>query len=253
MRQIACSFFLFVLLATAGAGQVLAEKRVALVIGNSDYRHVGKLRNPKNDAQLMAATLRRVGFAVTTLIDVDQRAMKKAMRDFGRALRGSGAVGLFYYAGHGVQVAGENYLIPVNANLADESEIEFDAVNVNAFLQTMERASSRINIVILDACRNNPFARSFRSATRGLARVDAPRGTYIAYATSPGDVAQDGKTGNSPYTSALAKAIELPGLTIEQVFKQARNDVLATTQEQQVPWETSSITGEFFFGARPLS
>ena len=132
-----------------------------------------------------AETLEKVGFEVTKLIDGDFRAMKLAMVRFGRKLRASDTVGLFYYAGHGVQSRGENYLIPVDAEIVDESEIDVFAVNVNDYLRTMERASSRINIVVLDACRNNPFARSFRSQSRGLARVDAPRGTYIAYATAP--------------------------------------------------------------------
>ncbi len=224
----------------------MAEKRIALVIGNSTYKN-SPLTNPENDARLMAKTLEKVGFEVTTLIDGDLRAMKLAMVHFGRKLRASDAVGLFYYAGHGVQSRGENYLIPVDAEILDESEIDVFAVNVNDYLRTMERASSRINIVVLDACRNNPFARSFRSQSRGLARVDAPRGTYIAYATSPGQVALDGEGQNSPYTQALTKAINTPGLTIEETFKEARRAVLVRTDERQTPWETSSITGRFYF------
>ena len=169
------------------------------------------------------------------------------MIEFGRRLRGSDSVGLFYYAGHGVQVEGENFLIPVGAVIGDELEVSIEAVSVNEFLRTMKRASSRINIVVLDACRNNPYARSFRSNVRGLARVHAPKGTYVAYATSPGAIALDGKTGHSPYTSALSKAMLSPGLSIEQVFKQARREVLAATNDRQTPWESSSITGRFYF------
>lgn len=223
-----------------------AENRIALVIGNTSYKHA-PLANPKNDATLMADTLELVGFKVTRLLDADQATMKRAMIDFGRKLRGSDSVGLFYYAGHGVQVEGENFLIPVGAVIGDELEVSIEAVSVNEFLRTMKRASSRINIVVLDACRNNPYARSFRSNVRGLARVDAPKGTYVAYATSPGAIALDGKTGHSPYTSALSRAMLSPGLSIEQVFKQARREVLAATNDRQTPWETSSITGRFYF------
>ncbi|MGI9383292.1 MAG: caspase family protein [Methyloligellaceae bacterium] len=230
-----------------GISAAIAEKRVALVIGNAAYEHTSRLANPRRDAELMAAALTRAGFGVTKLLDADQKSMKRAMRDLGRALRGSDAVGLFYYAGHGVQVRGENYLIPIDANIKDQSEAGIEGVNVNEFLATMERAQSRINIIVLDACRDNPFAAGSRSATRGLARVSAPSGSYIAYATSPGAVALDGKGANSPYARALSRAIATPGLTIEQVFKKTRASVQATTNRQQTPWETSSITGEFYF------
>ncbi len=224
----------------------LAQPRIALVIGNSSYQSA-PLPNPASDADLMATTLEDAGFSVTKIIDADQKTMKRALIEFGRELRKSNAVGLFYYAGHGVQMNGQNYLIPIGTNIQDETEVEIEAINVNSFLGTMERSSSAINIVILDACRNNPFTRSFRSATRGLARVTAPRGSYIAYATAPGQVAYDGDLGNSPYTLALTRAISTPNLTIEQVFKQARREVLATTKDKQIPWENSSITGDFYF------
>ena len=224
-----------------------AEERIALIIGNANYAS-SPLKNPRNDAELMAGTLKAVGFKVTTLIDADQKAMKRAMIAFGRKLRVVGnSVGLFYYAGHGVQVEGENFLIPIGADIADETEVGVEGVSVNDFLRTMERAASRINIAIFDACRNNPYARSFRSGTRGLARVDAPTGTIIGYATAPGQVALDGKTGNSPYTAALAAAIATPGLTVEEVFKSARRKVLSQTRRKQTPWESSSLTGDFFF------
>lgn len=223
-----------------------AENRVALLIGNSNYKS-NPLANPRNDAALMAEALREASFDVTVLMDVDYRAMKLAMVKFGRKLRASDSVGLFYYAGHGVQVSGDNFLIPVDAEIQDESEVSVFAINVNEFLRTMRRSSSRINIVVLDACRDNPYSGSARSASRGLARVDAPRGTYIAYATSPGKIALDGRGLNSPYTKALAAAIRKPGLSLEETFKMARRTVLASTDERQTPWETSSITGQFFF------
>lgn len=221
--------------------------RVALVIGNSNYQNTTSLKNPVNDANLMASTLEGVGFKVTKILDADLNTLKRAMLNFGRSLRHSPEAGLFYYAGHGVQVRGENYLVPVNANISDEDEIELEAININSFLRVMNSSKSSINIVVLDACRNNPFARSFRSISRGLAPVDAPKGTYIAYATSPGDVASDGEGHNSPYSEALANAIKISGLAIEEVFKRARKKVLDITGSKQVPWETSSITGNFYF------
>ena len=224
-----------------------AQKRIALVIGNSNYTQSSPLPNPVNDANLMARTLEAAGFEVTKLLDADLRTMKKALIKFGRTLRKKTEAGLFYYAGHGIQVGGENFLIPVNASIADEDEIELEGIKLNSFLRVMRSSAASVNIVVLDACRNNPFARSFRSASRGLAPVDAPKGTYIAYATAPGDVAADGDGDNSPYTKALAAAMSVRGIAIENVFKQARKSVLDETNNLQVPWETTSITGDFYF------
>ncbi len=240
------------LLAALAGTPAHAERRVALVIGNSAYTF-GALANPKNDAELMAKTLTAVGFEVTRLIDADQKSMKRAMIEFGRTLRGSDSVGLFYYAGHGVQVDGENYLIPIGAEIKDEREVAVEAVAVGELLKTMERAAARINIAILDACRNNPFASASRSGSRGLARVDAAAGTIVAYATAPGDVAADGSGGNSPYAAALASAIGEGGVPIEDVFKRTRRSVLASTGNKQTPWESSSLTGDFYFKAAPAS
>lgn len=225
------------------------QHRIALLIGNSSYESTAPLRNPRNDAQLMARTLEDAGFAVTVLIDADYRTMKKGLLEFGRSLGGNDIeAGLFFYAGHGVQVGGENYLIPVDAKILSEDEVDLEAINVNSFLRTINSAESKINIVILDACRDNPFGRSFRSASRGLAPVDAPRGTLIAYATAPGDVALDGNGSNSPYTAALTESIaNWKGQPVERIFKQARRTVLEVTQDRQVPWETSSVTGDFYF------
>lgn len=247
MRRAVALAILFLMSIAAGSAQ--AERRVALVIGNASYTAISPLANAGRDAVLMAETLERVGFEVTLLIDADQGAMKRAMLDFGRTLRGGADASLFFYAGHGVQAHNENYLIPFDANIADEGELELQAVNVNAFLRVMEGSDSKVNIVVLDACRNNPFASSFRSAGRGLARVDAPRGTYIAYSTAPGQVAEDGTGLNSPYTAALAKAMLAPDSKLEDTFKETRRLVLAATGERQVPWETSSITGDFYFRA----
>ncbi|MEZ5774648.1 MAG: caspase family protein [Hyphomicrobiaceae bacterium] len=236
-----------ILLVLAGAaGPAGAEQRIALVIGNSAYSF-GPLTNPRNDAALMTRTLKGLGFQVTELIDADLKTMKKAMVDFGRSLRDSDMVGLFYYAGHGVQVGGENYLIPIGADINDEREVAFEAVAVGDFMHTMQRSASRINIVIFDACRNNPFGAASRSVTRGLARVQAPTGTIIAYSTAPDQVAQDGVDGNSPYTAALADAMGTAGLAIEDVFKRTRQAVLKATSSRQQPWEESSLTGDFYF------
>jgi len=241
-RLFASAFVLFAL-----CTQAAAEKRVALVIGNASYQSISKLKNPANDANLMAEVLESMGFEVTKVIDANLPAMKKAMLEYERELKSSDAVGLFYYAGHGVQVAGQNYLIPIESKLDDESAVQYHAFDLNVFLHSMHRATSRMNIVILDACRNNPFESKFRSATRGLAQVIAPRGTIIGYATAPGAVAKDGVGKNSPYVSALVKAMSTPGLAIEAVFKQTREDVLKATRNLQTPWEHSSITGEFYF------
>jgi formylglycine-generating enzyme required for sulfatase activity len=222
-------------------------KRMALVVGNSNYRNTTVLVNPANDARLMDKVLRESGFEVTLVLDADQPKLKRAMLEFGRELRKGVDASLFYYAGHGVQVNGENYLVPVDAALENEDEVDLQAIAVNAFLQTMESASSPVNIVVLDACRNNPFSRAFRGSGGGLAPVNAPRGSFIAYATAPGAVAADGEGGNSPYTIALASVINSPGMKLEDVFKKTREKVLMSTNEKQVPWETSSITGDFFF------
>ncbi len=224
------------------------ERRIALVIGNSTYK-VGPLKNPVNDAHLIAATLRSVGFKVIERTDADQKEMKRALQKFGDRLEEAGkdGVGLFYYAGHGVQANGRNYLIPLGAEIQRESDLDIEALRANAVLSTMDYARNRLNFVIMDACRNNPYARSFRSASRGLARMEAPRGTLVAYATGPGDVAADGKGDNSPYTEALVKAMQEPGVPVEQMFKQVRLLVEKATGSKQTPWEESSLTGDFYF------
>ena len=220
-------------------------KRLALVIGNSDYVS-SPLRNPVNDAVLMERTLKSLGFSVTALRNAEQREMERAIGEFGRRLRGGG-IGLFYYAGHGMQVDGDNYLLPVDANPMSESDLRYEAVPVGKLLNQMEAAGNGMNIVILDACRNNPFARSFRSASKGLAQVSAPSGTFISYATGPGKVAADGEGGNGLYTEKLVAHLATPGLKLEEVFKRVRADVQRESMGKQVPWDSSSVTGDFFF------
>ncbi|WP_067620778.1 caspase family protein, partial [Dissulfuribacter thermophilus] len=227
-------------------------RRVALVIGNGAYGNA-PLKNPPNDARDMGAKLKRLGFDVTLLTDADQRTMEQAIRRFGRKLR-QGGTGLFYYAGHGLQVEGRNYLIPVDAKIYDETDVKYKAVDVGLVLDTMNLAGNGLNIIILDACRSNPYTRSFRSAVSGLARMDAPTGTLIAYATGPGKVAEDGTGRNGIYTKHLLKYMEVPGLPVEQVFKNVRKAVIEETGGRQVPWESSSLIGDFFFlpGKQPV-
>ena len=240
---------LFVLCGFSSAHAATTEKRVALVIGNGAYPNVGELPNPPNDAKLMAKTLRALDFDVIERVNAGQKDMKRAIKLFGEKLEAAGkdAVGLFYFAGHGVQVGGTNYLIPVNVDIEDESDVDIEAVSANTVQQQMAFAGNRLNMIVMDACRNNPFKRSFRSASRGLARMDATKGTLIAYATSPGDVAADGSGENSPYTEALSKTLLTPGLTVEGVFKEVRNSVVAATNNRQVPWEASSLTGGDYY------
>lgn len=235
----------FGLILLAFAGTVLAEPRTALVIGNGAYRDA-PLRNPVNDARDMAAKLRELGFQVIERFDADRQTMRMALREFEQQLSQRRGVGLFYYAGHGVQLKGQNYLIPVGVDIHQEFEIPDEGVDADAVLRAMEAAGNGFNIVILDACRNNPFVRSLGS--RGLARMDGPVGTFIAYATGPGAVSQDGGGNrNSPYTRHLLQTIGTPGLSLEQVFKQVLIGVEQETGGTQIPWVASSLRGDFYF------
>jgi len=222
------------------------ERRIALVIGNSAYTRISALRNPANDARAMNRALRESGFQVTTLVDADRRRMLKAVKQFGQQLR-KGGVGLFYYAGHGVQAQGRNYLIPLNAEVEGQSDLEYEAVDAGRVLAKMEDAKNRLNIVILDACRNNPFKSGFRSVNSGLAQVSAPTGSLVAYATAPGKVAADGDGVNGLYTEQLIRHMRTPGIKLEEVFKRVRGDVYRRSNGKQVPWENTSVTGDFYF------
>ena len=224
-------------------------RRSALVIGNGAYA-AAPLRNPVNDARDVAAKLRSLGFAVTLGENWTQRQMENGIRAFGDQLR-RGGVGLFYYAGHGVQVGGRNYLIPVDARIETESDVAFESVDAGRAFGKMEDAGNGFNIVILDACRNNPFGRGFRDAQQGLAQVTAPTGSFIAYATAPGSVASDGSGRNGTYTSALLEALDHPGLKVEDLFKRVRERVARETASQQVPWDSSSLVGDFYFVGGP--
>jgi uncharacterized caspase-like protein/formylglycine-generating enzyme required for sulfatase activity len=242
---------LFALIVLGSAATLAAEPRIALVIGNSEYSS-GPLPNPANDAKMIGETLNNLGFEVIARRNADQNTMKRAIQEFGSRLEKAGpaAVGLFYYAGHGVQLNGRNYLIPTTAQIEREGDVEIEAVSADWVIEQMRYARNRLNIVILDACRNNPFTRSMRSVDHGLATMDAPAGILIAYSTAPGAVAADGSGRNSPYTEALSLAMRDLHEPVEQVFKHVRVGVMSATSGKQVPWESSSLTGDFYFAAQ---
>lgn len=238
------------------ASTLWAADRIALVVGNSGYASVTPLDNPSNDARLISQTLEGLGFTVTVLIDASQSDMKRAISRFGRDLRQAGqdATGLFYYAGHGVQSFGNNYLLPVDVELYDAADLDLVGVEAQSVLRQMYSARNKTNIVILDACRNNPFSAIPDFADNGLAEMQAPTGTFLAYATAPGEVALDGTGSNSPFTRSLVAMMPTPGMPIEQVFKQVRVDVLKETGGVQTPWDASSLTTDFAFAeAKRLS
>ena len=217
----------------------------ALLIGNGDYPEA-PLSNPLNDARDMAKTLTGLGFAVVEKENLGLAAMAQAVREFGDRLH-AGDVGVFYFAGHGAQVKGVNYLIPVHASIQREDEVPFHAFNAGEVLAKMETAHNTLNLVILDACRDNPFVRSARGGERGLARMDAPSGTLIAYATKPGSVSLDGDGRNGLYTGHLLRHLATPGLKIEDVLKKVRVEVKQASSEKQIPWEEGGLEGDFCF------
>jgi len=229
-----------------------ASPRTALIIGNSDYSLM-PLTNPENDAEDIAKKLKALGFEVIFAKNKSKSEMKGLIRKFGAKLKQKGGVGLFFYAGHGLQIDGNNYLVPVDFEAPVAYEVADAAVNSSLITGAMEEAANPLNIILLDACRDNPFPRKNRSSSRGLARMDSASGTIIAYSTSPGDVAADGKGRNSPYTANLLKYMGTPGLTIEQVFKRVRVGVEDFTGGRQLPWETSSLRGDFYFKSAPLA
>lgn len=238
-----------VLAAGAALAQPAGEKRLALVIGNSAYKQA-PLANAVADARLMDKVLREAGFEVVRSENATLREMRRLVRDFGERLQRTKGIGLFYFAGHGVQVRGENYLISVDSDIRHEDEVPDDSVSAQLILEKLESAQNRMNIIVLDACRNNPFASRTRSSTSGLATMNAPAGTLVAYATAPGAVAFDGSGSNGLYTRHLAEAIRQPGLRVEEVFKQVRAAVRRASSNQQTPWENTALEGEFYF--RPL-
>jgi hypothetical protein len=237
----------------SSATPALADKRVALVIGNSAYQNTAELVNPSNDAADITGALTRLGFQVIEGRDLDKRAMERMIRQFGLALAGSD-VALFFYAGHGLQVGGQNYLVPTDAKLASEGDVDFETLPLHLVLKQMER-EAKTSVVLLDACRDNPLAKNLARSmgTRavgigsGLAEVKTGVGTLIGFSTQPGNVAGDGSGRNSPYAGALLKNIELPGKDLSAILVAVRNEVLQATNGSQVPWEHTSLTGQVFF------
>jgi uncharacterized caspase-like protein len=232
-----------------------ADTRVALVVGNSDYRYVAQLNNPQNDAKLIAKALTDLGFKLIgngPQLNLNKSQFDQVVQDFGNEIQGAD-VALLYYAGHGVQVRGSNYLVPVSANPTREVDVNFQMLDVNLVLREMEYGRARLNLVILDACRNNPFGgRGLRTASAGLAQMQAPEGTLISFATQPGNVAQDGLDGNSPFSKALAQTIRTPGLDIFRAFNEVGLIVARATGGEQQPWVSlSPIKGDFYFAGLP--
>lgn len=224
------------------------ERRVALVIGNGAYQYTGQLPNPANDAQDIAQALKKFNFQVILKTDASLEAMADVIYQFGESLKGGG-VGLFYYSGHGLQVKGENYLLPVDANLMREDEIKRKAINANDVMEKMGEGKSHLNLVFLDACRNNPFPSSTRAVSRGLIGMNAPNGTLLVFSTNPGNVAADGSGRNGIFTKHLLQQINQPGLEIGMLLRKVRSAVKEETGGQQVPWENGSIEGEFYFNS----
>ncbi len=221
-----------------------AEQRLALVIGNGDYAQ-GPLRNPANDAADLAAKLGQRGFEVERLLNADQRAMESAIRGFAQRLRGEGKVGLFYFAGHGVESKGRNYLIPIDAEIHNETDLKYEAVDAGRVLDGMAEAGNGLNLVVLDACRNNPYRSAFRSPSRGLSRMTPPKGALVLYATQPGNVARDGDGRNGVFTQHLLAALDHQGLSVEEVFKQTAVAVDSATGGAQTPWIEGVVLGQF--------
>lgn len=242
------------LFAIIASNPSFAENRVALVIGNSAYRAVSPLPNAQNDAKRMSELLDAAGFEVMNTPDLSQDDLRKAVGDFAGKLaeKGPDTVALVFYAGHGIQVDGENFLVPVDVDPKREADIPLQAVRLNDVLNTLNSVPNKMRILMLDACRNNPFPAINQTTGRGLAMVDTKSGapgTFISYSTSPGSEAEDGTGANSPYTTALLKVAREPGLSIEEAFKRVRVSVNDATQGRQVPWESSSLTTDFrFFG-----
>ena len=239
-----------------GSHAAFAESRVALVIGQSNYRAVVPLPNPANDARAMSQLLGNAGFEVMDAADLSQNEMREKVGDFAAkvAAKGPDTVALVFYAGHGLQIDGENFLVPVDVDPKRETDIPLQAIRLNDVLNTLTSVPSKTRILLLDACRNNPFPAINRSAGHGLAIVDAKTGapgTFMSFSTSPGAEAEDGSGADSPYTTALLSAAKEPGLSIEDTFKRVRVSVNKATEGRQTPWDSSSLTDDFRFFPGP--
>lgn len=223
------------------------ENRVALVIGNKSYKF-GPLQNAVNDANDLSEILVKKNFEVIKVIDGTRLEMREAIKEFSRKIA-TGAVGLFYYSGHGVQVGGDNYLVPVDAKIEYQEEVPDECIGVSVILRYMEASNNKLNIMILDACRNSPFKSFSRSGEKGMLRVEAPVGSIVAYSTAPGMTASDGNGRNGLYTSKLMKYLDVPGLKVEEIFKQVRIEVSKESNNSQIPWESNSLMGDFYFNS----
>jgi uncharacterized protein (TIGR02145 family) len=218
------------------------ESKTALVIGNADYKHFSKLKNSANDAKDIKDLLSSRGFKVHYLKDSSLKEMEKTLRKFAHDLR-KGGVGMVYYAGHGIEVDGQNYLLPVDANIPNKNEVKYESLSVNMIIDKMEDAKNRLNILVLDACRNDPFS---RSGSGGLAPINNATGMYVAYSTAPGKVASDGSGKNGLFTKHLINEIQKVQ-PLEKVFKNTRTSVYKESKGNQLPWTSSSVMGEFYF------
>jgi len=242
------------IIALLSATFATAETRVALIVGNANYANPDlKLVNPANDAEAMQRALQSAGFLTIVRLNASRVELYRAVEEFSTKIsRDPHSIGLFYYAGHGVQVDGTNYLIPVDADIRSVPDLEANAFDVGRVLRAMQEAQNDMNIVILDACRNNPLPRT-RGIERGLARMNAPSGAFIAYAAAPGQTAQDGRMGaNGVFTGELLKAMAEPGVPLEQMYKRVIAAVKSDTHGGQQPWSESSIQGDFYFHANPI-
>jgi hypothetical protein len=248
-------------ISVAGAPKAGGERRVALVIGNGAYINANRLPNPKNDAKSVAETLKRLGFDVDLGLELTRAQTEEILRHFGDRLQGA-KVAVFFYAGHGFQYNGTNYLVPIDAKLESERDLDFEVVDVGKVLHQMEE-ERRVNLVFLDACRDNPLAKAMARSmaakgrgmpiTRGLAPVDAAAGTLISYATKDGTEASDGNGPHSPYTTALLDEMTTPGLEVGLMLRRVRQHVMAATGDHQVPWDYGSLLGEFYFAGAPAA
>ncbi|MBI5922631.1 MAG: caspase family protein [Betaproteobacteria bacterium] len=245
------NFLLCIAALLAVSVQSAAQQRIALVIGNAAYQS-SPLQNPVNDARAMSAKLKNLGFEVIEKQNLATKQIGATLREFRSRLK-PGTEALFFYAGHGLQVKGVNYLPAVDADITAEEEVPMQSINVNQVLEIMEEAKTRLNLIFLDACRNNPFSRRFRSAGDGLAKVNAPSGTLISFATRPGSVAADGTGQNGLYTEQLLLAMDQRNMPVEQVLKQAAAGVKKASKGQQEPWSEGMIEGDFYFINEPIN
>ncbi|MCM7681563.1 caspase family protein [Enterobacter hormaechei] len=225
----------------------------ALVIGNASYPGQ-ELKNSTNDAEDMYTALSEFGFSVIHLSNATQREIDEAVKSFRDNLN-SNDIGLFYFAGHGMQINGENYITAVDTDFGTEIDAKYSSYPLNKVIEIMEKSGNKTNIIILDACRNNPYERAWHRtpAQRGLAPLFAPKGTIVAFATSPGEVAGDGVGRNGCYTEALLKHIKSPDIPIEEMFKRVRNSLAVLTKSKQTSWEHTSLSGDFFFNISLVS